>query len=126
MLEPKVVAAAMMGFVQGLVIVVHWLERKVAAHMQVRLGPMKTGGWHGWAQPIADGIKLFLKEDIVPDGADRWLHFLGPIAAFVPAYVCYIPIPFGTDLQAADLDVGLLFVLGVSGHLKHNRLLKSP
>jgi NADH-quinone oxidoreductase subunit H len=94
---------------------VGWWEMKLAAHIQVRLGPMRTGLWHGWAQTIADGIKLLLKEDIVPAGADRWIHFLAPVVALVPMYVCFAPLPFGNGLVAADLDIGLLFVLGVSG-----------
>jgi len=92
-----------------------WWELKVAAHIQVRLGPMRVGRWHGWAQTIADGIKLLLKEDIVPAGADRWVHFLAPIVVLAPAFVCYAPIPFGQGLVAANLDVGVLFVLAVSG-----------
>ncbi len=102
-------------FVQLVPVFVLWWELKVAAHIQVRLGPMHVGLWHGWAQPLADGLKLLLKEDIVPAGADRWVHFLAPIVAFVPAYVCYAPIPFGADMAAADLDIGVLFVLGLSG-----------
>lgn len=92
-----------------------WWEQKIAAHIQVRMGPMRVGLWHGWAQTIADGIKLLLKEDIVPAGADKWVHLLAPIVVLVPAYVCYAPLPFGDNLVAANLDVGILFVLGVSG-----------
>jgi NADH-quinone oxidoreductase subunit H len=93
-----------------------WWEMKIAAHIQVRLGPMWVGRWHGVLQTLADGMKLLLKEDIVPDGADRKLHFLAPIVAVAPAYVCFAPIPFGREgLTPVGLDVGLLFVLGVSG-----------
>jgi NADH-quinone oxidoreductase subunit H len=79
------------------------------------MGPMRVGGWHGWLQTLADGIKLLLKEDVVPTGADRWVHFLAPIVVVAPAYICYAPLPFGDNLIAANLDIGLLFVLGVSG-----------
>jgi len=92
-----------------------WWERKVAAHMQVRLGPMSVGGWHGWAQTIADGIKLFLKEIIEPEGVDKWVFRLAPVIVFLPAYMAFAPLPFGTGLVALDLDIGLLFVLAISG-----------
>lgn len=92
-----------------------WWEQKVAGHIQIRLGPMRTGLWHGWAQTIADGIKLLLKEDIVPLGADRGVHFWAPIVTMAPAFVCLAPLPFGAGLTAADLDVGVLAILGVSG-----------
>ncbi len=107
--------SVILGLIQLVPAFIVWWEMKVAAHIQIRLGPMRTGLWHGWAQSIADGIKLLLKEDIVPAGADRAVHFLAPIVVLVPAYLCYAPIPFGDQLAAADLDVGLLFVLGVSG-----------
>jgi len=104
-----------LGLVQMAPAVIVWWERKVSAHMQSRLGPMRVGGWHGWAQTIADGIKLLLKEDIVPDKADRWVHFAAPIVVFVPAFMCYAPIPWGENLAAVNLDNGLLYILAVSG-----------
>jgi NADH-quinone oxidoreductase subunit H len=89
---------------------------KIAAHIQVRLGPMRVGRFHGVLQTIADGIKLLLKEDLVPAGADRWVHFVAPVVAVAPALVCFAPIPLGhAGLAPVGLDVGLLFVLGVSG-----------
>ncbi len=100
--------------VQLLPAVIVWMELKAAAHMQVRLGPMRVGRWHGWAQPFADGIKLFLKEDLVPAKANKWTHFLAPVIVLAPAYICYAPIPFGKT-AVVDLDIGLLFVLAVSG-----------
>jgi hypothetical protein len=72
-----------------------WWEMKIAAHIQIRMGPMWVGRFHGALQTIADGIKLLLKEDIVPKDADRKLHFLAPIVVVAPAYVCFAPIPFG-------------------------------
>ncbi|MDD5686523.1 MAG: NADH-quinone oxidoreductase subunit NuoH [Elusimicrobia bacterium] len=91
-----------------------WWERKISAHMQVRLGPMRTGGWHGWAQTIADAIKLFLKEDIVPECADKWLHLLAPVIVFIPAFLCYAVIPFGENLSVADIDLGILYIFAIS------------
>jgi NADH-quinone oxidoreductase subunit H len=96
-------------------IVLVWWEQKVAAHVQLRMGPMRVGKFHGILQTIADGIKLLLKEDIVPAGADKWIHFLAPVVVLVPAYVAYAPMTFGDKLVAADLDMGTLFVLAVSG-----------
>lgn len=106
----------MLGLIQVLPIFLVWWEMKIAAHIQVRLGPMRVGWWHGALQTIADGMKLLFKEDIVPDGADRVLHFLAPVIVVAPAYLCFAPIPFGNgSLAAVKLDVGLLFILGVSG-----------
>src|ERR1044071_2837777 len=92
-----------------------WWERKVAGHMQGRLGPMDAGGWHGWAQTIADGIKLFLKEMIEPDGVDKWPYRLAPLIVFVPCYLCFAPLPFGDGLTHLNFDTGLLYVMAVSG-----------
>jgi NADH-quinone oxidoreductase subunit H len=83
--------------------------------MQQRLGPMDVGGWHGWAQTIADGIKLFLKEIIEPDGVDKWVFRLSPVIVFVPAFLSFAPLPFGKGLVALDFDIGLLYVMAVSG-----------
>lgn len=92
-----------------------WWERKVAAHMQLRLGPMSVGGWHGWAQTIADGIKLLLKEIIEPMGVDKWVFRLAPVVVFIPCYLTFAPLPFGTGLVALNFDIGLVYVMAVSG-----------
>lgn len=102
--------------IQVLPIFLVWWEMKIAAHIQVRLGPMRVGRFHGVLQTIADGIKLLLKEDLVPEGADKVVHFIAPLVAVAPALVCFAPIPLGhAGLAPVKLDVGLLFVLGVSG-----------
>ncbi|MFA5975599.1 MAG: NADH-quinone oxidoreductase subunit NuoH [Elusimicrobiota bacterium] len=95
-------------------IVLVYAERKVSAFMQARLGPMEVGPF-GIFQTIADGIKLFFKEDIIPTGADRWVHIWAPIIACAPAFICYAPVPFGKNLLLVDLDIGVLFIFAISG-----------
>lgn len=89
-------------------------EHKVMAHMQGRLGPMYAGGFHGWAQLVADGVKFAQKEAIVPAAADRAVFRLAPAVALVPYLVALAAIPLSPSLVAADLDSGLLFVLAAS------------
>jgi len=89
-----------------------WLERKVMAHIQCRLGPMEVGR-HGWLQTLADGLKLLAKEDLIPKDADKALFILAPIISFTGAFMLYVVIPFGRDVIAADLNVGLLYLAAV-------------
>jgi NADH-quinone oxidoreductase subunit H len=90
-----------------------WLERKVSAHMQDRLGPMYVGGWHGWAQTIADAIKLLLKEDLVPKSVDRVLFKMAPFIVFLGAFAAFVVLPFGATSYVADLNIGVLYVVAV-------------
>ena len=90
------------------------LERKFAARMQSRIGPYYVGWPHGWLQPIADALKLMLKEDIVPTSADRWVYNLAPIVFLVPCMLIFATIPFAPGLGLADLNIGVLFFLAVS------------
>ncbi|HZA60578.1 MAG TPA: NADH-quinone oxidoreductase subunit H, partial [Actinomycetota bacterium] len=98
-----------------------WVERKVIADMQTRLGPRRAGPW-GLLVTLADGIKLFFKEGVRPAKADRWVYPLAPIASMVPAFLAFAVIPFGAPvelfgrkvpLQIADLNVGILFFLAM-------------
>jgi NADH-quinone oxidoreductase subunit H len=89
-----------------------WFERKVIARMQNRLGPDRVGVY-GLAQPLADGVKMLLKEDITPTGADRFAHALAPVLALVPAILLFAVLPLGNNMIAADLNVGLLYLIAV-------------
>jgi len=89
-----------------------WLERKGLARIQNRLGPNRVGPY-GWLQPIADGIKMLTKEDIVPRTADQVVHFLAPVALVVPVLLTYSVLPFGRNMAAVDFDAGLLFFFAV-------------
>jgi NADH-quinone oxidoreductase subunit H len=102
-----------LNVVVGLVTYVTLLERKFAARMQSRVGPYRVGP-HGLLQPIADAVKLMMKEDIVPRAADRGVYNLAPIVFLVPSMLLFATIPFAPGLGVADLNIGLLFFLAVS------------
>ena len=95
------------------VIAMNWLERKILAHMQVRLGPMRVGP-HGLLQPIADALKLLLKEDIIPAGADKIVFWLAPFIVVLAAFTVFVVVPFGPTHAITDMNIGILFMLGVS------------
>jgi NADH-quinone oxidoreductase subunit H len=95
------------------VIAMNWLERKILAHMQVRLGPMRVGP-HGLLQPIADAIKLLLKEDIIPAEADTFVFWIAPFLVVLAAFTVFVVVPFGPTHAITDMNIGILFMLGVS------------
>ena len=95
------------------VMAMNWLERKALAHMQVRLGPMRVGP-HGLLQPIADAIKLLLKEDIMPAKSDKFVFWIAPLIGLLSAFTVYIVVPFGKSQAVTDMNIGVLFMLGVS------------
>jgi NADH-quinone oxidoreductase subunit H len=99
--------------VSGFVVLMNWGERKLLAHFQIRLGPMRVGP-HGLLQPIADAVKLLTKEDFVPDGADTVIFRFAPVWVLLTAFTTMIVIPFGPQHAVTDMNIGILFMLGVS------------
>jgi NADH-quinone oxidoreductase subunit H len=95
------------------VIAMNWIERKALAHFQVRLGPMRVGP-HGLLQPFADALKLMLKEDIIPAEADQFVFWVAPLIGLLTAFTVYTVIPFGPSQAVSDMNIGILFMLGVS------------
>src|SRR5439155_13704385 len=121
-LIPLIKIALILAVLPLLVAALTLAERKVIAFMQVRLGPMRVGPW-GLLQPIADPIKLLLKEDIIPERADRWIFTLAPIICLIPAFIVLAVIPIGPtitifgkpiSLYVTDLNIGVLYVLSIS------------
>ena len=112
----------LLGFVMLNAAYLSYMERKVLAHMQARLGPMRTG-WHGLMQPIADGLKFMMKEDIIPDKADKWVFRIAPLILLTMAFGAIVIIPFGPStnfygltnrmvpLSVSNLNIGVLYIL---------------
>jgi NADH-quinone oxidoreductase subunit H len=107
-------AAAVLAFFLVVPLGVGYMEHKVLAHMQARLGPMEAGRFHGWAQLVADGVKFIQKEDVVPAAADRNVFSLAPAVALIPYIATLVVLPFSDSAFAIDLDVGILFVIAMS------------
>jgi NADH-quinone oxidoreductase subunit H len=129
------VAKVLVAFIFVLLTVAYatYAERKVIGHMQIRLGPMTTG-WHGLLQPIADGVKLFFKEEIIPTNASVFAYMLAPCISLIPAFITFAVIPFGGVIEVAgykiplqiaayfdtaagkvlDVNVGVLYILAMS------------
>ena len=111
-LAGKLLLVALMIPLVGMVI--GFAEMKLSAKMQARVGPYFAGGRWGWAQLIADGVKFFQKEDLVPDEADRPVFKLAPVLVLVSTVALLVVIPFGPDLIFRDLSVGIFFALAIS------------
>jgi len=107
-----VVAGVLITFVAVSALIFIWLERKVSARMQDRLGPTRVGPY-GLLQTLADGIKLLTKEDVAPDVADKWLFRMAPYIAFCASFVAFVALPFGNGIVGYPLGVGAFFLLAV-------------
>jgi NADH-quinone oxidoreductase subunit H len=118
-------AATLLAFILANAMYLQLMERKVLAHMQGRLGPMRTG-WHGLLQPVADAVKFMMKEDIIPAKADKWVFSIAPLILLVMAFGAMVVVPFGpptnfygllknpVPLWVSNLNVGVLFILAFS------------
>ena len=112
-LTPFIAGFVVLNVVIGIVTYVTLLERKFAARMQSRIGPYRVGP-HGLLQPIADAVKLMMKEDVIPTAVDRPIYNLAPIVFLLPCMFIFATIPFAPGLGVADLNIGVLFFLAVS------------
>src|SRR5512136_616802 len=107
--------AAFLGiFALVMFMVMTWIERKGVARIQNRIGPNLAGPW-GILQPLADGVKALTKEDITPDHADRLVYNIAPILSAAAAMIVFAAIPFGPGLIGADINIGIFYILAVSG-----------
>ncbi len=107
-------AVAVLLFFLVVPLVVGYIEHKVLAHMQSRVGPMEAGMFHGWAQLVADGVKFVQKEDVIPAAADRGVFSLAPAVAMIPYIIILVVLPFSPSVFALNLDIGIFFVMAMS------------
>jgi NADH-quinone oxidoreductase subunit H len=107
-------AAAAAAFLAVNALFIIWFERKVAARIQIRRGPNRVGAW-GLLQTLADTGKMLIKEDIIPDAADRAVFRAAPLIALAATLLLFVVLPFGRGLVPADLNVGLVYFLAISG-----------
>jgi NADH-quinone oxidoreductase subunit H len=116
------VAAAVVGLIAAVILITFmllsaiffvWLERKVSARIQDRLGPTRVGGKFGWLQTLADGLKLLVKEDIIPANADHMLFRLGPYIALAGSFLAFVALPFGNGVVALNMNVAVFYMLAV-------------
>jgi NADH-quinone oxidoreductase subunit H len=107
-------AAILTAFIMVTVLILVWLERKISGDIQSRVGPNRVGGRFGLLQTAADALKLLMKEDIIPAGADWAVFVLAPFVVFVPTLLVFMVIPFSDHWMVKDLNLGVLFVIAVS------------
>lgn len=111
-ITPAVWSLGLLGFAALSVMFLVWMERKVSADIQSRLGPM-VRGYHGACQTLADTVKLIFKEDIVPAAADKWGFIMAPALVFIPAFLAFLVVPIAPGMTARDMGVGLVYYLAV-------------
>jgi NADH-quinone oxidoreductase subunit H len=113
-----IVLVLKVGILMGLVLTaplgIGYMEHKVLAHMQARLGPMEAGRFHGWAQLVADGVKFVQKEDVIPDAADPGVFTLAPAVVLVPYIALFLVIPFGRTIWGENLDIGIFYTIAIT------------
>lgn len=108
------IAVAVSGFITVNALWIIWFDRRISALMQIRKGPNRVGPF-GLLQTLADTVKLLAKEDINPDRIDALAFWLAPLIVFIPAFAVFLVIPFGKGLIAGDLNIGILYILAISG-----------
>jgi NADH-quinone oxidoreductase subunit H len=106
-------AVVIVAFIMVMFVVFTWFERRALGILQARLGPNRAGPF-GLLQPVADGIKILLKEDIVPAKGDRLVHWLAPVVAFVPVLMVFAVVPFQGGALLVDLNIGILYIVAIS------------
>ncbi len=107
--------ALILALVMSCVAVYTWMERKISGRIQDRLGPSRVGGRFGWLQPVADGLKLLCKEDIVPAEADGFLFRVAPYMSFCAAFVPFLALPFAPGWVVQPMDTAAFFILAIGG-----------
>ena len=109
-----IAAACAAAFIAINALFIIWFERKISARMQLRRGPNRVGIF-GIFQTVADTIKLLIKEDITPKAVDKLAFFLGPLLVMTSTFMVFLVMPFGKGLIAADLNIGVIYILAVTG-----------
>ncbi len=113
MLVALIAAGVLIGFMLFSAIFFVWMERKVSARIQDRLGPTRVGGKFGWLQTLADGLKLLVKEDIIPTAADHVLFRIGPYIALAGSFLAFLALPFGRNVVTENMNVAVFYMLAV-------------